>query len=93
MIASIVFGFAQTILGGINFSDPTLVISFQWDRFSVWVKKRNPVNNVINTVSIKDRFQLSNVISRDFCGDVADFYNAVIHDLFFSFSLHRRAVA
>jgi hypothetical protein len=30
-------------------------------------------------VSIKDKFQLSNVISGGFCGDVADFYMTVIH--------------
>ena len=72
MIALIVFGFAQTILVCINFSDPLLVIFFQWERFSVWVKKGNAINDVINTVSIKDRFQLSNVIIRCFFGDVAD---------------------
>jgi hypothetical protein len=68
-----VLAFAGTIFGCINVSNPLLVIFFQSDRFSVWVKKGNAINDMINTVSIKDRFQLSNVISRDFCGDVADF--------------------
>jgi len=79
MIAMMVLAFAQTICGCIQFSNPVLVIFFQSDRFSVWVKIRNTINNVINTVSIKDRFQPSNVINRGFCDNVADFYMTVIH--------------
>ena len=83
MIAMMVLAFAQTNFAWINFFGPALVVFFQSDRFSAWVKKRNTINNVINTVSVKDRFQLSNVIGRGFRGDVADFYNTVIHDFFY----------
>ena len=83
MIAVMVLGFAQTICACIHFSDPVLVNFFQSDRFSVRVKKRDTINNVINSVSIKDRLQLSNVIRRGFRGDVADFYKTLIHDFFF----------
>jgi hypothetical protein len=82
MIAMMVLAFAQTICGCIHFSDPALVIFLQSNRFSVWLKKRNTIDNVMNTVPIEDRFQLSNVISRGFRGDVADFNKAAIHVFF-----------
>ncbi len=49
------------------------------ERLSLWMKKCNTINNVVNTVSIKDRLQLSNSIRWSFRRDIADFNLTVVH--------------
>ena len=74
-----VLSMVQPILGYINFSDPTPLNYARSGRLSVWMKKRNTINNVIYTVLLEDKFQLTNVIRRGFRSDIADFNKTVVH--------------